>query len=408
MLFYIDYLDHITSGKYTFNHLAMRLRFDLLIFAGNDTLCMSVPACVKLADTTKLLMQLDLFWKENRIVLQLDKKHKENANNYFANRKRVLSKGMTEEKLLSHFEYVAYEDNRTNTFFNVYLPEVVSVASADLFIGKELDTDGLFRAETVKMFERHYDSICSTLDINQAINFTGIVNRINSLAVENTSLFQRAVIEDLIKEEYMPTTVEQLAIATLLDRSFALANAFTSNAIPLSLVTNQLTGKWLIHLLSRSYRKLFVLICRLSWSDVFFLSQDEDWRHFLSYINAYIFITQEIVRTDQDRQIDTCIKRISHSISLFSLLCLAKEEALGATKSILYNNGLFSEAQNIDLMVDLLEESYAGRYRRLLSILYAIDLSANRIEEKLTKDKRFSYILEIGRHQKEKTYELLN
>ena len=41
MLFYIDYLDHITSGTRAFELLRLRLRYDLLIF-GQDTLCMSV------------------------------------------------------------------------------------------------------------------------------------------------------------------------------------------------------------------------------------------------------------------------------------------------------------------------------------------------------------------------------
>ena len=173
-------------------------------------------------------------------------------------------------------------------FRSVYLPEVVNVSGPDLFIGKVKDTDALFRSETVKIFERHYDTICQAMDVKRAINFTGITNKINSLAVDKANLFQRAVIEENIIEEYKPTAEEQLIIATLLDRSFALANAYTSNAIPLSLVLNQLTGKWLIHLLSKSYRMLYNMICRLNWDDVFFLSQDADWRNLISYINAYI------------------------------------------------------------------------------------------------------------------------
>lgn len=39
MLFYIDYLDHITSGAVSVKMLALRLRYDLLIFA-DDTMCM--------------------------------------------------------------------------------------------------------------------------------------------------------------------------------------------------------------------------------------------------------------------------------------------------------------------------------------------------------------------------------
>ena len=91
MLFYIDYLDHIASGSKSFEVLALRLRYDLLIY-GCDTLCMSVPACIKLEDTTNLLMKLDDFWKHGKIRLQLDKKHRGNPTNYFNNRKKFLLK----------------------------------------------------------------------------------------------------------------------------------------------------------------------------------------------------------------------------------------------------------------------------------------------------------------------------
>ena len=368
---------------------------------------MSVPACVKLGDTTKLLMELNPFWKASRILLQLDKKHKGKAGNYSNNRKKVLANAMSEEKLISHFEFVAYENMRTKTFFDVYLPEVVGVSGADLFIDKAKDTDALFRSETVKIFERHHDIICQAMDVERAIDFTGITNKISSLAVDKTNLFQRAVIEENIIEEYTPVMEDQLIIATLLDRSFALANAYTSNATPISLVLNQLTGKWLIYLLSKSYKMLYNMICRLSWDDVFFLSQDADWRNLISYINSYIYIVQESALKKQDFQIDRCINKLSHSMFLLSLLRLAKSEALNATKSKLYEYGLFSEAQNMEAMLDLLTEAYAGKHRILLDIICAIDLTANRLEEKLTKDKKYSYLLEISRKQKAKNFDVL-
>lgn len=407
MLFYIDYLDHITSGTYAFNLLAQRLRFDLLVFCGNDTLCMSVPACVKIGDTTKLLMALDPFWKAKKILLQLDKKHNGKAANYFNNRKKVLAKGMPEEKLIKHFEFVAYESKRTKDFFNVYLPEKVGVSNGDLFIDKANDTDALFRSETIKVFERHHELICQTLDIKRAICFSGMTNRISSFALDKSNLFQRAVIEESIIEEYKPMADEQIIIATLLDRSFALANAYTSNAIPLSLVLNQLTGKWLSHLLHKTYNSLYTLLCGLNWDDVFSLCQDNDWRKFVSYINAYIFMVQESAIKKQNFQIDNCISRLSHSISLFSLLRLAKNEALDATKSKLYEYGLFSEAQNIKMMIDLLTEAYTGNQRRFLDVLCAIELTAKRIEEKLIKDKQYSYLIELGGKQQAKKYDLL-
>ena len=90
--FYIDYLDHLTSESNNLHYMQLRnrLRFDLLVF-GQDILCMSVPACIKLKSTTELLIKLDDFWANGRIQLQLDKKHKEDPFRYFDNRKKILS-----------------------------------------------------------------------------------------------------------------------------------------------------------------------------------------------------------------------------------------------------------------------------------------------------------------------------
>ena len=154
MLLYIDYLDYTTRHSSTFSEVDKRLRFDLLIYSGGDTLCISVPACVKLGSTTKLLMQLDQFWKTNKILLQLDKKHKGNVCNYFRNRKRVLEKSIHEEELIQHFEYKAYQSGRIQTFFENYLFQGLKIQSADIFINKINDTDALFRKECVNLFEK--------------------------------------------------------------------------------------------------------------------------------------------------------------------------------------------------------------------------------------------------------------
>lgn len=245
MLFYIDYLDHITSGAVSVKMLALRLRYDLLIFA-DDTMCMSVPSCVKLKETTDLLMDLDDFWSAGKICLQLDKKHRKDPMRYFANRKKVLEKGMPEEMLVRHFEYVAYESSRVGEFFNLYIPEVVKNPKRTLYIGKEHDTDLLFRTASAKIFSTHCDTVCSILDTKRAIKFAGIANQVQTYAFDKSLLFQRGVIEDAINDEYRPQKNEKAIVATLLDRAFALANAQTSKATPLSLVTNQLTGRWLI------------------------------------------------------------------------------------------------------------------------------------------------------------------
>ncbi|MBQ4544073.1 MAG: hypothetical protein II996_00700 [Oscillospiraceae bacterium] len=406
MLFYIDYLDHITSGSTSFNVLSLRLRYDLLIY-GCDTLCMSVPACIKLGDTTELLTKLDDFWKHGKIQLQLDKKHRGNPANYFNNRKKILAKGMPEEKLINHFEFVAYESKRTDTFFRIYLPEVVAAPKDTLYLGKEKDTDALFRGETIALFEKHCDTICRSLEINRAINFTGMAERIQSFALDKSTLFQRAVVEENIIDEYKPQTEERIIIATLLDRAFALANAETSNAVPLSLVLNQLTGRWLMHLLSKTYKVLYNLICELNWKGIFTLSQDEDWRKFIAYINAYIGLVQDSKLKKYSAPIQPCINKLSHSLSLLSLLKLAKDGAIDATKNKLYEYGIFSEAQNMEITVNLLLDSYGGKYRVLLDVLRAIDLYANRVVEKLTKDKQYLYLLNHAEKQRERQYEIL-
>ena len=406
MLLYIDYLDHITSGVRSFNALELRLRFDLLIYGG-DTLCMSVPACIKIESTTELLMKLDEFWKAGKILLQLDRKHHGNPANYFNNRKKVLASGMPEEKLLTHFEYVAYESRRTDTFFSVYLPQIASAPSEILYLGKEKDTDALFRKGAVDQITKHSDTICQYLELDRAINFMGMVNRIQSFALDKAILFQRAVVEDAIVDEFTPSNQERTIIATLLDRSFALANAETSNAIPLSLILNQLTGKWLQHLLIKTYANIYRLICELSWSEIFTLSQDEDWRKFISYINVFIGVVQDSWNKKYEVVIESCINKLLHSLSLLSLAKIIKKEAVDAAKNKLFHNGYFSEAQNMELLVETALDSYRGKYRVLLDVLQAIDIYAKRIDEKLTIEKKYSYLLSSAKKREDRNFEIL-
>ena len=407
MLLYIDYLDHITSGSLSFKLLALRLRFDLLIFGRkDDTLCMSVPACVKVEDTTKLLMQLTPFWKHKKIVLQLDKKHKEKAANYFNNRKRVLARGMPEEQLIKHFEFIAYESNRTPMFFNTYLPQIAAVSPASLYIGKEKDTDALFRSETIDIFDRHYDSVSQVLGADRSICFTGITNRISSFALDKSTLFQRAIVEDGIIEEFHPFSEEQLITATLLDRSFALANAKTSNAVPLSLILNQLTGRWLIQFLSKSYKNLYLLICGMNWDDVYWLSQDSEWQELIDYINSFISVVQESVLLSTDFSIDNCIKKLSHYISLYSLLRTAKNEAINAARSKLFEFGINTYTQGFEKAVCITGDLYAGKYLSFIDSLMALDSVATQLEEKIKRFKRYSYLRKTGIKQKAKDYDL--
>ena len=383
MLFYIDYLDHITSGARDFNALELRLRFDLLVF-GSQELCMSVPACIKMGDTTNLLKKLDDFWAAGKIRLQLDRKHNGKPSNYFRNRKNVLAKAMPEEMLLNHFEFVAYEDVRTDTFFNEYLPEKRANSKNELYIGKIKDTDALFRQETIELLAIHYEPICEALDFNRSIVFTGMVNRIQDLALNKYSLFQRALIEDIIAKEFKPQNVESQAIATLLDRGFALANAGASDAVSISLIRNMLTGRWLQRLLQKTYADLYRLICNLSWHQVFELSQSEDWISFIDYINDYIFIIQEMNRNSIPINIEKIIGRLTTSVGMYKFFCLLKEEAISAAKEKLLEAGMVLDAFTLEDNIKRLDEIYLGKVSPLLDLLLAIDCYARRNVENLT------------------------
>lgn len=383
MLFYIDYLDHITSGARDFNALELRLRFDLLVF-GNQKLCMSVPACIKMGDTTNLLKKLDDFWAAGKIRLQLDRKHNGKPSNYFRNRKNVLAKAMPEEMLVNHFEFIAYEDVRTDTFFNEYLPEKRANSKNELYIGKIKDTDALFRQETIELLTIHYEPICEALDFNRSIVFTGMVNRIQDLALNKYSLFQRALIEDIIAKEFKPQNVESQAIATLLDRGFALANAGASDAVSISLIRNILTGRWLQRLLQKTYSDLYSLICNLSWHQVFELSQSADWISFIDYINDYIFIIQEMNRNSIPINIEKIIGRLTTSVGMYKFFCLLKEEAMSAAKEKLLEAGMIFDAFTLENNIKRLDEIYLGKVSPLLDLLLAIDCYARRNVENLT------------------------
>lgn len=407
MIFYIDYLDHITSGNsnYSIKDLANRLRFDLLIFS-DDTLCMSVPACIKLRSTTELLIQLDDFWKNNRIRLQLDDKHKGNPANYFNNRKKVLARNMPEQHLLNHFEFIAYQDARTENFYGIYLPQMVGINSS-VYIGKEKDTDALFRENAIGYFSRSYDDICAHLNFSKHVNYTNIVIEIEKQAQDTQSLFQRSLLEETITEKFAPNPFEKQAVATLLDRAFAKANADTSGAYPLTLVLNQLTGRHLIKLLSQTYNELYFEICNLSWHEIFLLSQNDDWKAFIRLINAYIYVTQNMVLKNEKIPLDSLIKSFSYSASLYKLLCHVKNEAIDSAKRKLFEAGLFSEAQNIDLMLETYFDCCSGNFKLLYDIMECIDYVVQRIYNSILKSKTMKRLDYYSKQQRDKKIDIL-
>lgn len=403
MLFYVDYLDHITSGNAVvpFEYLAIQLRFDLLLFS-KDTLCMSVPACIKREETANLLMQLDDFWENGIIKLQLDEKHKGNPNNYFSKRKSILENNLSEENLLSHFEYAAYTSNRKDAFFNIYLPSTNS--NKDIFIGKDKDTDLLFRESTASLFNTYFDSLCGLFDPSRRINFTGIVREIVASANYKDALFQRAILEDNIQEEFSPSSEESSIVSSILDRAFAKANADTSAAVSISLIMNQLNGKRLIKLLKVNYPYLYKKICAMTWRDVYYLSQDKDWRSFISYINVFIYVIQNMLKSREGIPIDDVIKKFAHINSLYSTLSILKNEAISSFNSFALENAALSSAVDIERAIETLYDCYSGKYRLLFDTMAAIGIFEEIIEKRILAYDKYSKLDVLAEQQQNKNY----
>ena len=161
----------------------------------------------------------------------------------------------------------------------------------------------------------------------------------------------------------------------------------------------------MILFLKNTYNALYNQICNLSWDEVYALSQDRDWRSFIGYINAYIFIMQEMSK-ERAFEMKRCIKHLNHSIQLLTLLKIAGEKAVSAVKSELFNAGLFTEAQNIELMKDYLAQTYSGKPKLFYDIICAIDTTANILTQKITVSHNYPSILEIGKMQINKGFDI--
>jgi hypothetical protein len=308
---------------------------------------------------------------------------------------------MNEEQLINHYEYVAYTDKRTEYFFDIYLPQKVQVKPKDLFIGKKKDTDLLFRRNTIELLSRDYDSICSKLTTLDAILFTKMLLRLEGLAGDKNTFFQRSVARDCIAQEFRPSSAQMYYFTTILDHSFALANADTSVAKPLSLILNQLTGKWLSILLTKTYGRLNNLICALSWQEIYELSNDDDWRNFISNINTFIYVIQ---RVKQDKFFP--IAKLSRFLFFSSFGNILKDIAIDVVKQKFFEYGLISEAQNIERMIDVCTDCYNGRYKILLDVIEATDMFANRLVDKLGRQKDLVYLISYEKKQKRTEYDI--
>lgn len=351
---YIDYLDHTVSGQFDVNRAVDRLRFDLLLFP-EETLCMSVPACVKLDSTTQILMKLTPFWNNGKIRLILDRKHRNNPWNYFNNRKHVLERGFSEEELITHFEYVAYNSIHTDFFYNVFIKEVLQ-SKYDLYIGKIFDTDEMFRQSIITQVNNECSSICSKLPVTAAIHMGKIFNDLIFIAEDRKSLFQRSAVEKKLQEECGAYTYEIKIISKILDRGFAYANGVSSYAAPLSLITNRLTGSTFINILKSADDELYQLIHSLDWIALYRLSINDTWLDFIDHLNKLLVIYQE---SEKHKATIYPPSQLECGVAVFELIKKLYESAMeNLQKELLQAGALIIDVLNLKNYSDKVLEHY--------------------------------------------------
>ncbi|MBQ7597708.1 MAG: hypothetical protein IJU56_03915 [Clostridia bacterium] len=338
---YIDYLDHVMSGSVNIKDTIDRLKFDLLLFS-EDVLCLSVPACVKLDSTTDILMQLFPFWKNGKIKLILDEKHKTNPWNYFNNRKRVLEKGFSEEELNKHFEYIAYNSSHTDIFYNIYIKEVLQ-APKKLYIGKIYDTDYVFRQSVINQINDESNIICSKLSVGDALHLGKVFNELFFIAEDRKSLFQRSLIINKLQNECNINLFEIKVICRILDRGFAYANGLSSDAAPISFITNRLTGRYFINIIKTTDKELYSMIHNLNWIATYRLSENDTWLDFIDHLNQLLLIYQE-AKMNRHQVFSPIL--LNGSIRAFDLIKRLYETAVEAVQEELFKSG----ASLIDLL----------------------------------------------------------
>jgi len=351
---YIDYLDHTVSSPFDINSAINRLRFDLLLFS-EETLCMSVPACVKLDSTTQLLMKLTPFWDNGKIRLILDRKHRNNPWNYFNNRKRVLEKGFSEEHLVNHFEYIAYNSPHTEFFYDVFIKEVLQ-SKFDLYIGKIFDTDEAFRQSVITQVNNGCNKICAQLPVTAAIHMGKILNDLILIAEDRKTLFQRSAIEQRLIEQCEAQPHEIRVVSRLLDKGFAYANGISSYAAPISLISNRLTGKTFSDILRAVDGELYELICNLDWVAVYRLSINDTWLDFIDHLNNLLILYQDSEKHKNSIYSPT---KVECSVITFNLVKKIYETAMeGLQKELFKAGAIIVDVMNLKNYSDKMLEHY--------------------------------------------------
>ena len=314
---YIDYLDHTLELRHQTIPPEIRLRFDLLLFF-NDVLCLSVPACVKLKNTTDLLMQLTPFWSNGKIRLILDKKHGNNPWKYFTNRQYKLEQSFSEEALTTHFEYIAYQAEHTQIFYNTFLTQVANVPSTEFYIRKIYDTDLLFRHFVVDQAHLLIADIPERFKQPvQVLHACNVLNNLIMIAEDQSTLFQRSHIEHELQQKFKLYPYEELFIRRILDIGFARANGISSYAAPISSITNRLTAQRFIPIINACDPELYSQIVTLDWNGLYDLSIGALWHNLINDINRIMRFMQV---KDKQIRFDKLPTSLEFSLSITKLL----------------------------------------------------------------------------------------
>lgn len=225
----------------------------------------------------------------------------------------------------------------------------------------------------------NYDTISKCMGLVDFIKLQGMLNE-TFIEAEQAPLFQRAIIIENQRDKYQPGSAAMLFMEDILDKSFAYANAKTSDAYPITFIVNQLTGIWMMDLLKRIYPRIYMSIRNLSWGYLYSLANAPEWIEFKNYINAMVFLLQQPYRKNDptgERYVDSIenhVEKIVEDVRLYRLVLLLKEKTVSKIKDVLKQNGAFYEAYTIDEQIEQLVNSLSVRYdQKLLYILYMIE-----------------------------------
>lgn len=293
-LVYLDYLDYsVGSANPSPLDVRERLRFDLLLFP-EEILCLSVPACIKLQSTAQLLMELTLFWSDGRLRLILSDEHNGKPENYFEKRTHRLETSLREEVLVRHFEFVAYSSDWKSAFYDVYIPQIVMPVTS-LYLPKISDTDREFRESSIDFASSIQETAMSILPLEEAIAFGKAASSLIDRAHDQDLLFQRAAILNDLSSDRGVDERALSAVAALLDRCFAYANAISAGAVPVSQVFNRFTSRTMIPFLNEVAPRVKQQVDALSWAGVYELSNSPIWLDFLDRLN-YLLVARRFMK----------------------------------------------------------------------------------------------------------------